>query len=268
LLMRLLDAIVSGSAAGIFKADHLVHLRCEVGDEATPAFLATALAQGSVAVASVMDHTPGGRQTHDLEGHIRRRAEALGRSVADERADIEAIQAKLEGVAERVRPQVVAQLQSGAMPLMSHDDATARDVDQARDEGIAICEFPTTMEAGRAARAAGMTVVAGAPNYVRGGSQSGNVAVADLLRAGLVDILASDYVPRSILDAVFALGEDDTIAIDLPAAVKMATLSPARAVGLADRGAIAVGQRADLVRVGMAGKPFVKSVWRAGNRVT
>ena len=107
-----------------------------------------------------------------------------------------------------------------------------------------------------------MAVIAGAPNLVRGGSHSGNVGVAALLAEGLVDALASDYVPASLVHAAFVAG------VGLPEAVGMISAAPARLAGLTDRGAIAVGLRADLVRVRVfEGVAVVRQVWRGGVRV-
>ncbi len=112
-----------------------------------------------------------------------------------------------------------------------------------------------------------MQVVAGAPNIVRGGSHSGNVRAADLLRAEAVDAFASDYVPASLAEAAF-LAASGAHGIALPAAVAMVTDQPARMAGLADRGRIAVGLRADLARVRLhEGMPVIRAVWRAGERV-
>jgi alpha-D-ribose 1-methylphosphonate 5-triphosphate diphosphatase len=167
-----------------------------------------------------------------------------------------------------VRAHVVATARAAGVPMMSHDDRTEAHVDQAVAEGIRVAEFPTTLAAARRARLAGMQIVAGAPNYLRGGSQSGNVAVADLLAEGLVDALASDYVPRSPLDAAFRLAADPALPHDLPAAIALVTDAPARMVGLSDRGRIAEGLRADLVAVRLIGdQPVVQAVWREGRQV-
>jgi alpha-D-ribose 1-methylphosphonate 5-triphosphate diphosphatase len=109
-------------------------------------------------------------------------------------------------------------------------------------------------------------VIAGAPNVVRGGSHTGNVAAIALLRAGLVDALASDYVPVSLVDAAFAAAAQADL--PLPEAIRLITESPARMVGLEDRGRIAPGLRADLVRVRVhEGSPIIRQVWLAGERV-
>jgi alpha-D-ribose 1-methylphosphonate 5-triphosphate diphosphatase len=109
-------------------------------------------------------------------------------------------------------------------------------------------------------------VIAGAPNIVRGGSHSGNVAAAELIRDGAVDALASDYVPASLIEAAFACA--GPAGITLPESVALITANPATIAGLRDRGRIAPGLRADLVRVREhEGIPVVRQVWRAGERV-
>ncbi len=148
--------------------------------------------------------------------------------------------------------------------LASHDDATVEQVGEAATLGIRIAEFPTTLEAAKASREAGMSILMGAPNVVRGGSHSGNVSALQLAEEGLLDILSSDYVPFSLMQAVFAL-ED---AISLPEAVAMVTRHPAAVAGFTDRGEIAVGKRADLVQVAsLEHAPVVRTVWREGRRV-
>jgi alpha-D-ribose 1-methylphosphonate 5-triphosphate diphosphatase len=140
-------------------------------------------------------------------------------------------------------------------------------VEEAISDKVAIAEFPTTEEAARLSHGAGIRVLMGAPNLVRGGSHTGNVSAQSLAEAGLLDILSSDYVPSSLLWAAFDLPARSPT-ISLPQAVAMVTRTPARAAGLNDRGEIAPGLRADLVRVAVAGAhPVVKGVWREGRRV-
>jgi alpha-D-ribose 1-methylphosphonate 5-triphosphate diphosphatase len=106
----------------------------------------------------------------------------------------------------------------------------------------------------------------GGPNVVRGGSHSGNVAAADLARARLLDALSSDYVPASLILGAMRLVEE--AGWSLPEALSTISLKPAQALGLNDRGVIAHGMRADLVRVRRLGlQPAVRAVWRQGQRV-
>jgi alpha-D-ribose 1-methylphosphonate 5-triphosphate diphosphatase len=131
-----------------------------------------------------------------------------------------------------------------------------------------IAEFPTTLEAARASHQHGLHVMMGAPNVVRGGSHSGNIAAAELAREGVLDILSSDYYPGSLLDAAFRLASADDNAYDLPRSIALVSANPASSAGLHDRGSIAPGKRADLLLVEeREGHPLIHSVWRAGERV-
>jgi alpha-D-ribose 1-methylphosphonate 5-triphosphate diphosphatase len=178
---------------------------------------------------------------------------------------IEALQAQRARLREPNRAGVLARAQGGAV-LASHDDRTQADVAENLADGVAVAEFPVTMEAARAARDGGQAVIGGAPNVVRGFSHTGNVAVMDLLAAGLVDALASDYVPASLVQAAFVAA--DGAGIGLPASVALISDAPARIAALHDRGRIAQGLRADLIRVRVhEGLPVVRQVWVRGERV-
>jgi alpha-D-ribose 1-methylphosphonate 5-triphosphate diphosphatase len=151
--------------------------------------------------------------------------------------------------------------------MASHDDTTLEHVNEAIRDGVSIAEFPTTVEAARALHAAGVRVLMGAPNLVRGGSHAGNVATQELARAGALDVLSSDYVPASLLMAGLCLPKA-VPEVGLPEAIRTVTKTPAEAVGLTDRGEVAIGKRADLIRVRVAHDvPAVRSVWREGRRV-
>lgn len=268
ILVPMIEALEAAETAGMLRAEHLVHLRCEVIDDAAPELAELTIGRPLVRIVSVMDHTPGDRQTRDVEAYIRRNMKYSGRTREIIEAEMSAVVANSGLVADVVRAKVVALTREHGLPMLSHDDTTAAHVAQARREGATIAEFPTTLEAARAAREHGMTIVAGAPNYLRGGSQAGNVAVSALLAEGLVDILASDYVPRSILEAVFRIAEDPDIPAELPDAVAMAAARPAEAAGLQDRGRLESGKRADLLRVRLTGGlPVVRAAWRDGRQV-
>ena len=153
------------------------------------------------------------------------------------------------------------------IPVILAGGLGPENVADAIQDRVAVAEFPTTMEAARGLHQAGIGILMGAPNVVRGGSHSGNIAAIDLAREGLLDILSSDYIPSSLLMAALQLPRHAP-AIDLAAAVRTVTKTPAEAVGLADRGEIASGKRADLIRVHVARDiPVVRSVWREGRRV-
>jgi alpha-D-ribose 1-methylphosphonate 5-triphosphate diphosphatase len=164
------------------------------------------------------------------------------------------------------RRRLLERMADGSVPVASHDDRTEEEVEENYRDGIRISEFPVSLEAAKAARARGMKVIAGAPNIVRGGSHSGNVSAAMLIREQAVDGLASDYVPASLVEAAFACVRQT--GISLPASIAMVTSHPAAIAGLDDRGRISPGFRADLVRVRVYEEtPVVRQVWRTGERV-
>ena len=250
---------------GLLKAEHFLHLRCELPAQNMFELLDPVADHPRVRMVSLMDHTPGVGQYADLDRYraMRRRdgfsPEAIERRIAELHAQRE----RLRGPNRRGLLRRVAG--TGAV-LASHDDRTAEEIEENRADGIRVSEFPVTLLAAEAAKAHGMAVIAGAPNIVRGGSHSGNVAAAELVRRGAVDALASDYVPASLVEAAFACPE--VAGITLPEGVALVTDRPARMAGLADRGRIAPGLRADLVRVRVHdGLPVVRQVWRAGERV-
>jgi len=251
---------------GLLRGDHYLHLRAEVSMEEMPAMFASVYPDAAVRLVSVMDHTPGQRQWRDLEKYVA--MEKKDFHLTDEEIDkfLKTAQERHEKLSAPNRAKVLSMVEGHGVALASHDDTTVEHVEQSHGEGIAISEFPTTRIAAEAARARGMRIVAGSPNLVLGRSHSGNVSVEELARNSLLDALASDYVPSSMLQAAFLLAEK--FPMPLHEAVNLVSLSPARMIGLNDRGTIEVGKRADLVRVRVAyGIPLPTMVWREGRRV-
>ena len=268
ILAPMVDALEKAQTAGMLRSEHLVHLRSEITDPETTRLTEENIGKDIVRMVSVMEHLPGRRQSKDVEAYIQRRMAETGQSRAAVEKDTEELLNFSDEISQKVRPAVVALAHEYKLPLLSHDDTELHHIDEAIEEGITVSEFPCTMEAGRKAKDHKMHVVGGAPNVIRGGSQSGNVAVSDLMAEDLVDILASDYVPRSLLDCAFMVAADEGFHADLPTAMRMVTKTPAEVAGLADRGEIAQGKRADLLHVGLHdGHPFVKQAWLAGRRV-
>jgi alpha-D-ribose 1-methylphosphonate 5-triphosphate diphosphatase len=255
-----LDAL---TAADLLKAEHFLHLRCEVPAHDMLDLFDTVADHPLVRMVSLMDHSPGVGQYANLDFYraLRRRGGLDDETI--ERRMLE-MQEQRERLRNPNRRALLQRVRGRNIALASHDDRTEDEVAENAADGIRISEFPVTMAAARAAKAAGMDVIAGAPNIVRGGSHSGNVAAADLLASEAVDAFASDYVPSSLVEAAFLCADR----IGLPRAIAMISEQPACLTGLTDRGRIAPGQRADLVRVRVHDRlPVVRQVWRAGERV-
>ena len=252
--------------APLTRAEHFLHLRCEIAVAGAAKAFDSFIDHPRARLVSLMDHTPGQRQFVDVRKYYEYYQGKFGYTDAQMQAMVERRRNDQLQYADWQRRHVVEACAKRGTMLASHDDATSSHIDEAVAAGVTIAEFPTTREAARAAHAKGMTVIAGAPNVVRGGSHSGNIAASDLARDGLLDALSSDYVPSSMLQAAFDL--HFKLELTLSAACAIVSRNPARMVGLADRGEIAVGQRADLVQVHLVGQlPVVRGVWREGRRV-
>ncbi|MEM1047204.1 MAG: alpha-D-ribose 1-methylphosphonate 5-triphosphate diphosphatase [Pseudomonadota bacterium] len=268
--MRVLaDAIVEAREADRLRADHFIHLRCEVSSEDVVNGFALFRDEPLLRIASLMDHTPGQRQFVSLDKYKEYYQGKTGMSDAEFNTFV----AHRTGLADKYSPQnrqkIAEECRRKGVILASHDDATTDHVDEALEHDVQIAEFPTTLEAARASHDAGLKVLMGAPNLVRGGSHSGNVSAQALAENGVLDVLSSDYIPFSLLHAAFLLTERvDTIR--LPDAVNMVSKTPAEAAGLDDRGILEAGKRADFLQATydpVSGVPVVRGVWREGRRV-
>ena len=266
-LLALGGALDQTRRAGLLRVEHLTHLRCEICSNDVIQQTHKFLTSYRVHLMSLMDHTPGARQFGNVE---KLREYYRGKSTKSE-AELDAF------IAERLqlhalnhdshRKALLAVAHERGIPLASHDDTTAKDVEESVASGMRLAEFPTTMEAAAASHRAGLAVIMGAPNLVRGGSHSGNVAARDLAEAGMLDVLSSDYVPMSLLQGALMLADLPPIG-GIPGAIRMVSKAPAQAVGLDDRGEIAVGLRADFIRVSMFNHvPVIREVYCAGKRV-
>ncbi|MBS0906975.1 alpha-D-ribose 1-methylphosphonate 5-triphosphate diphosphatase [Pantoea dispersa] len=267
-LSKMITAIQDSNRKGINRADHQLHLRCELPHHTTLPLFEALMSTPELSLVSLMDHSPGQRQYASLEMY---RTYYQGKyQLNDEQMDqFEREQLALAAEFSTPNRNAIAGLcQARGIPVASHDDATAAHVAESHAVGSAIAEFPTTLEAARASRECGMRVLMGAPNIVRGGSHSGNVAAWQLASHGLLDILSSDYYPASLLDAVFRLVADERNALTLPQAAALVTRNPAQAIGLHDRGTIAEGLRADLVLAHTDhGHVHIRHVWSQGRLV-
>ena len=264
---RMIEAVCAANERRLTRADHRLHLRCEIVADDAVDTIDRWIDLPLVGLVSINDHTPGQRQFLDP---AKLKQYYMGKFAMTE-PQFEAFHAYALELharnAVRHRSEVVSRAQARALPIASHDDATREHVREAVRNGMTIAEFPTTLEAAEASREAGLSVLVGAPNLVMGGSHSGNIAAIDLIGAGQADILSSDYVPASLLEGVFRLPQSG-IGMSLPQAVRLASFNPARAVGLDDRGEISCGRLGDLVQVRVIDTaPVVRAVWREGIRV-
>ncbi len=261
-----IEGIEEAQDKGLLRAEHFVHLRCELATENVLGTFERVKEAPLLRLVSLMDHTPGQRQFVDIEQFKIYYGGKYKMSDAEMESFIEAQQQEHLRYADENRKALSALCVAFDIPLASHDDATEAHVEEAETLGVTISEFPTTFEAARAARARGMATVAGAPNVVRGRSHSGNVSASELAGEGLLDSLSSDYAPISLLHGAFLLHR--RVGLPLPDSMAIVTRNPARMVGLDDRGEIATGRRADLVRVcDHHDMPVVRCVWREGDRV-
>ena len=257
--------IIALRNSGALRISHFLHLRAETCSETLLQELDQFTDKDRIGIVSLMDHTPGQRQFRDISKLKTYVAKKRGMSDYEfEKHVANLLDLRVRFGEAHEKGAVAAAARLGAV-LASHDDTTADQVQQSKDYGVRFAEFPTTVGAAQACRDQGIAIMMGAPNVIRGGSHSGNVAAEDLAQRGLLDILSSDYVPSSLLLSAFRLAK---IWDDLPRAIRTVTQSPASVTGLNDRGSLAIGMRADLVCCSeLDGTPIVRGVWSRGRQV-
>lgn len=266
-LSTLCPAIEQQQDANNLKAEHFLHLRCEISADNLIEQLDPLVGSTNLRLMSIMDHTPGQRQFLTEQASHSYYKKKYGLDDAALSAFLKKQLANQEKYAASHRAEVVRIAGERGVALASHDDATVEHVSEAERDGIKVAEFPTTVEAAQACRDADIAVMMGGPNIVRGKSHSGNASGRELATLGLLDIVSSDYVPSSLLFGAFTLA-DHVDGYDLPKAIQASATIPAQKIGLDDRGKIAIGKRADLLRVKRSnGLPVVREVWRQGSRV-
>lgn len=267
-LDQFINTVAESQKRGLTRAEHRIHLRCEVPHSTTVGLFERYVNMPEVQLVSLMDHAPGQRQFVNLDKY-RTYYQGKYNMTNAEMAVYEKDQvAQSQRWSKQNRDEITRQCRELNIPTASHDDATSAHVTESKELGMVIAEFPTTVEAAKRSHELGLKVMMGAPNVIRGGSHSGNVAAHELASLGVLDILSSDYYPVSLLDAVFTLVYDERNNLDVAQAVQLATLNPAQALGLHDRGVIVEGKRADLVLAHRVdGHQLVSRVWREGKKV-
>ena len=240
----LADAILGLKEKGLLKISHFLHLRAEICSATLSEELASFSNNDQVGIVSLMDHTPGQRQFRNMDKF---KAYVTGKKKLDEdgyNQHVEMLKTLRNENGKRHENITVEEAARLGAVLASHDDTTTEHVKVSKSRGIKVAEFPTTLEAAKACRKNGISIMMGAPNLIRGGSHSGNVSALELAQNELLDVISSDYVPAALLQSAIQLGD---LWGDLPKALRTVTLNPARAAGFSDRGEIALGQRADLI---------------------
>ena len=206
----------------------------------------TLIENNEIDLISIMDHSPGQGQFKDIEAFKDYLARTYKKTEDELQELIEKKMAQSVGTMDRIKT-LIQKAMDHNIQIASHDDDTAQKVDLLKGLGVTISEFPINFEAAQAAKSHHISTIFGAPNILRGRSQSGSMRALDAVSANVADCLCSDYHPASLLVAAFRLPE--ITAMSLPEAIRLVTLNPAQAAGLNDRGEIAVGKRADLVCV-------------------
>ncbi|HDS4022992.1 TPA: alpha-D-ribose 1-methylphosphonate 5-triphosphate diphosphatase [Klebsiella aerogenes] len=267
-LEKMINAVEETQKRGLNRAEHRLHLRCELPHHTTLPLFEKLVDREPVTLVSLMDHSPGQRQFANREKY-REYYQGKYQLSSEQMQRFEEEQMALAAAWSQPNRQAIAAMcRERQIALASHDDATHEHVAESHQLGSVIAESPTTLAAAQASRQHGMNVLMGAPNIVRGGSHSGNVAAHQLAASGLLDILSSDYYPASLLDAAFRIADSDDNAFTLAQAVRLVSKHPAQALGLHDRGVIAEGKRADLVLAHRRGQHVhIDHVWRQGKRV-
>ena len=242
--------------------DNRVHPRYEITDPTAPSTLHELLTNDEIHLMSFMDHTPGQGQFKSIEAYRTFQARTYKKDAAEFEALLVEKLSQGEGAVARMEQLAKAARELG-IPLASHDDDRPEKIDVVKTLGVSVSEFPINLETAQAARAAGLATLLGAPNILRGKSQSGSMRALDAVMNGVADCLCGDYSPAALLPAVLKL--PSLANIPLHKAVALVTCNPARAVGLNDRGVIASGKRADLLAVRyLGGLPQAAKVWSSG----
>lgn len=263
----MLDVLDLLEDAGVLRVRHYVHIRCELPAPNARELFEPFARHPRLKLLSLMDHTPGQRQWNDIEHARIYYTGKKGWSQEKFEEELRLAPLRQAQYAEPNRRWFVDFAREHGIALATHDDTTLAHVDEAVALGASMSEFPTTMAAAQRAKELGLATIAGAPNVVRGGSHSGNVAAMDLARAGVLDVLSSDYVPASLLGAAWRLQQEG--GFSLSEAVNVVSRNPARAAGFPDRGEIAPELLGDVIRVReVARRPVVRSVWRGAQRVS
>jgi alpha-D-ribose 1-methylphosphonate 5-triphosphate diphosphatase len=263
-VVELLDAL--DRLGGGLACQPRVHLRFELHNVDAVEEVAGWLAQGRIDLISLNEHLDMIADRLERVDKLAQYAERTGLGIAQYKDLVQQVARRGPEVPDGVA-RLCGAARAAGVPIASHDDDSPQVRAHFRGLGAQLCEFPVNAETAEAAAAAGDPIILGSPNVVRGGSHDARLTAEDAVRAGLCDVLTTDYYYPAPLVAAFQLA--DAGACDFASAWDLVSGGPARAVGLHDRGSIAAGQRADLLAIdtGTPGLPRVAATWTAGRMV-
>ncbi len=253
----------------IFKAnknhlgvDNLVHARFEITSESSLETIKQLIIDKKVDMLSIMDHSPGQGQFKTLESWKKYHLSAY--EIQDEDVD-----EYLKNKSSKDKVGIVEELVNFGLdhkiPVLSHDDDCEEKLNTLKNLGVTFSEFPLSVDVAKKAKQMNISTGMGAPNVVRGGSQSGNIAAKILVEQGVCDYLCSDYHPASLLMSPYRLKED--VELSLEQGFAMISTTPAKLAGLKDRGEIAEGKLADIAVIDESHFPKIVLTFKDGEIV-
>lgn len=244
--------------------DNFIHARYEITSFPSAAVIRKLIANGRIQLLSIMDHTPGQGQFKSIETWKRFHLPTY--DLTDAQAETIISKKRLD---QKQAYYLVKELLDFAkendMILLSHDDDLPEKIDVTCDLGITISEFPLGVDVAAYAQKKGLATGMGAPNVVRGKSQSGNISARQVIENQCCDFLCSDYHPSSLLQAAFVMNRE--MQMPLSTAVAMVSSTPAKIAGLNDRGRIAPDLLADLTILDDRDIPKIVTTLKAGEVV-
>lgn len=241
--------------------DNFIHARFELSATDAVEPIKELIDLGMIKLLSLMDHSPGQGQFKTLEKFKTYYSNYYGLN-DDEVQDV--VNKKLNKDEDKIN-DLINHAKKHNLTLLSHDDDCKEKLQGLLDIGVKISEFPLDLEVAKFAVAKGIATGMGAPNIVRGGSQSGNIAAIELVREGVCKYLCSDYHPTSMLQAVYKMFEDANLPLEK--GFSMVTSTPAAYANLDDRGVIAEGKRADIIVIDDSNIPKVVLTIKDGESI-
>jgi alpha-D-ribose 1-methylphosphonate 5-triphosphate diphosphatase len=227
-------------------ARHYVHLRFETHHVAGVELAQSWIREGKVRFLALNDHLPSMTKRLGDDRKLLQYAERAECDLDTFQGRIRSAMQSADAVAGAMRELTQCAREAG-LEIASHDDRDSATRRYYHQLGCKVAEFPLTMEAAQVARSLGDAIVFGAPNVVRGGSHTNAPNATDMIRAGLCDVLASDYYYPAQLAAVMKLAAQGVLPLEQ--AWDLVSRNPARAAGLRDRGVLDAGMTADAIVV-------------------